>query len=59
MERVELRATGDPVVGAAFREVPFLTAPVTSLFAPRIAKAVLFGPVRATPQEPPLRREGN
>ncbi|PKV88883.1 NAD(P)/FAD-dependent oxidoreductase [Streptomyces sp. TLI_146] len=57
LERVQLRATGDPVVGAAFREVLFLTAPVTSLFAPRIAKAVLFGPVRPAPQEPPLRRE--
>ncbi|MFF1476458.1 FAD-dependent oxidoreductase [Streptomyces sp. NPDC058301] len=55
--RVEAHAPGDPVVGEVFRDVLYLSAPVSALFAPRIAKAVLFGPVRPTPQEPPLHRE--
>ncbi|MFC0845183.1 FAD-dependent oxidoreductase [Streptomyces noboritoensis] len=58
LARVEARAPGDPAVGRVFRDVLYLTAPVTALFAPRIARAVLFGPVRPTPQEPPVRREG-
>lgn len=56
--RVEARAPGDPAVGRVFRDVLYLTHPVSALFAPRIAKAVLFGSVRPTPQEPPMRREG-
>ncbi|MER7952234.1 FAD-dependent monooxygenase [Streptomyces sp. NPDC096079] len=55
--RVQERAAGDPLVGAAFREVFSLTAPLTALFAPPVAKAVLFGPVAPTPAEPPLRQE--
>ncbi|GAA0628256.1 FAD-dependent monooxygenase [Streptomyces crystallinus] len=55
--RVEARAPGDPAVGRVFRDVLYLSAPVSALFAPRIAKAVLFGPVRPTPQEPPMRPE--
>ncbi|WP_369374955.1 FAD-dependent oxidoreductase [Streptomyces sp. cg36] len=56
--RVEARAPGDPEVSRAFRDVLYLVRPVTSLFAPRIARAVLFGPVRPAPSEPPARREG-
>ncbi|MBD0747761.1 NAD(P)/FAD-dependent oxidoreductase [Streptomyces sp. CBMA152] len=55
--RVEARATGDPVISKVFRDVVYLNAPISALFAPRIAKAVLFGPVKPTPQEPPMRRE--
>ncbi|WP_236242086.1 NAD(P)/FAD-dependent oxidoreductase [Streptomyces sp. CC228A] len=57
MARVQQRVGGDPVVGTAFRAVLNLSAPVTSLFAPRVARAVLFGPVLPTPQQPPLRRD--
>ncbi|MFE5597240.1 NAD(P)/FAD-dependent oxidoreductase [Streptomyces sp. NPDC056549] len=55
--RVTERAPGDPVVGAPFREALTLTAPLTVLFAPPVARAVLFGPVAETPAEPPLRRD--
>ncbi|MFD3532405.1 NAD(P)/FAD-dependent oxidoreductase [Streptomyces sp. NPDC058664] len=55
--RVQARAAGDPVVGAPFRAALHLTAPLTSLFAPAVARAVLFGPVAETPAEPPLRRD--
>ncbi|WP_414166881.1 NAD(P)/FAD-dependent oxidoreductase [Streptoverticillium reticulum] len=57
LHRVEQRATGNPVVGAAFRRVLSLSAPATSLFAPSVARAVLFGPVPWTPPEPPLEPE--
>lgn len=56
--RVVDRAPGDPVVGAAFRAACALTAPVSGLFAPRVARAVLFGRPLPTPPEPPLRPEG-
>ncbi|MGW2205386.1 FAD-dependent oxidoreductase [Streptomyces sp. NPDC001774] len=56
MRRLQQRYGGDPVVGAAFRSVLTLTAPMTSLFAPPVARAVLFGPVPRTPAEPPMRR---
>ena len=58
LRRVQERAAGDPVVGAPFRAALTLTAPLTALFAPRVARAVLFGPVRETPAGPPLRRHG-
>ncbi|MBA4864646.1 FAD-dependent monooxygenase [Streptomyces sp. PSKA54] len=57
LRRVQERYAGDPVVGQAFRSVLSLTAPVTALFAPNVARAVLFGPVPATPAEPPMARE--
>ncbi|MFE7549687.1 NAD(P)/FAD-dependent oxidoreductase [Streptomyces gardneri] len=57
MGRVQQRAAGDPVVGAAFREALHLTAPMTGLFAPAVARAVLFGPVAESPAGPPLRRD--
>ncbi|MEX0168366.1 FAD-dependent oxidoreductase [Streptomyces sp. LMG1-1-1.1] len=57
LRRVQERAAGDPVVGAPFRAALTLTAPLTALFAPAVARAVLFGPVRETPAEPPLRRD--
>ncbi|MER7112020.1 FAD-dependent oxidoreductase [Streptomyces sp. NPDC000229] len=59
LQRVQDRYTGDPVVGRAFRSVLALVNPVTVLFAPRIARAVLFEPVPPTPAEPPLRREAD
>ncbi|KOX19603.1 MULTISPECIES: FAD-dependent oxidoreductase [unclassified Streptomyces] len=55
--RVQQRAAGDPAVGAAFRSVFSLTAPLTSLFAPSVARAVLFGPPVESPDGPPLRRD--
>ncbi|WP_137991079.1 FAD-dependent oxidoreductase [Streptomyces vilmorinianum] len=55
--RLQQRYGGDPVVGAAFRSVLTLNAPMTSLFAPAVARAVLFGPIPQTPDEPPMRRE--
>ncbi|MEV4949052.1 FAD-dependent monooxygenase [Streptomyces sp. NPDC053755] len=58
LRRLQQRYGGDPVVGRAFRSVLTLTAPMTSLFAPAVARSVLFGPVPWTPPEPPLRREG-
>ncbi|WP_175408794.1 NAD(P)/FAD-dependent oxidoreductase [Streptomyces sp. TRM64462] len=57
LARVQVRAAGDPVVGTAFRGVLSLVKPVESLFAPRVARRVLFGPVRPTPDRPPLWRE--
>ncbi|WP_422070549.1 NAD(P)/FAD-dependent oxidoreductase [Streptomyces orinoci] len=55
--RVQRRSCGDPRVGAAFRKVLALSAPTTSLFAPAIARAVLFGPEPPAPAEPPARLE--
>ncbi|WP_326810166.1 FAD-dependent monooxygenase [Streptomyces scopuliridis] len=55
--RVVDRAPGDPVVGAAFRAACALTAPVSGLFAPRVARAVLFGPPLPAPADPPRRPE--
>ncbi|MDV5143760.1 FAD-dependent monooxygenase [Streptomyces sp. SBC-4] len=57
LRRVQERAAGDPGVDAPFRAALALTAPLTSLFAPAVAKAVLFGPVPETPAGPPLRRD--
>ncbi|MDI3418685.1 FAD-dependent monooxygenase [Streptomyces sp. B-S-A12] len=56
--RVLERYASDPVVGDAFRSVLTLTAPLTSLFAPRVAGRVLFGAVGAALVEPPREREG-
>ncbi|MFJ7146977.1 FAD-dependent oxidoreductase [Streptomyces sp. NPDC100445] len=57
LSRVQDRYPGDPVVGAAFRSVLGLSAPLTALFAPSVARAVLFGPAVPTPTEPPMTRE--
>ncbi|MGJ5895272.1 FAD-dependent oxidoreductase [Streptomyces niveiscabiei] len=57
LRRVTERSPGDPVVGAAFRSVLTLSAPVTALFAPAVAKAVLLGPPAPTPDGPPETRE--
>ncbi|MFJ9154044.1 FAD-dependent oxidoreductase [Streptomyces sp. NPDC102270] len=53
LSRVQERAPGDPVVGRAFRAVVTLSEPVTALFAPPVARAVLFRPPAPTPTEPP------
>ncbi len=57
LSRVQERAPGDPVVGRAFRAVLTLSEPVTALFAPTVARAVLFGPPAPTPTEPPAAPE--
>jgi 2-polyprenyl-6-methoxyphenol hydroxylase-like FAD-dependent oxidoreductase len=57
--RVQERAPGDPVVGQAFRAVLTLSAPVTALFAPPVARAVLFRPPAPTPTEPPTAPEAS
>lgn len=59
LKRVQERAPGDPVVGAAFRSALSLAEPLSALFAPPVLRAVLFGPVRPAPAEPPLRREAD
>ncbi|MEU8764733.1 FAD-dependent monooxygenase [Streptomyces sp. NPDC048659] len=57
LRRVQERVAGDPVVGTPFREALTLTAPLTVLFRPSVARAVLFRPAPDTPQGPPLLRE--
>nr|WP_203615181.1 monooxygenase [Streptomyces sp. SID13726] len=57
MSRVQERAPGDPVVGRAFRAVLTLSEPVSALFAPAVARAVLFGPPAQSPAEPPATQE--
>ncbi|MBB4902203.1 hypothetical protein FHS37_006295 [Streptomyces griseostramineus] len=57
LRRVLERYPGDPVVGTAFRSVLGLCAPVTSLFAPSVARAVLLRPPMPTPAEPPTSPE--
>jgi hypothetical protein len=57
LRRVQERAPGDAVVGGTFRAVLHLAAPVTALFAPAVARAVLFRPPAPTPAEPPERPE--
>ncbi|MCE7079637.1 FAD-dependent oxidoreductase [Streptomyces sp. ST2-7A] len=59
LARVQRRAGGDPVVGAAFRSVLALMAPSRALFTPRVLRAVLLGPDPAVPDRPPLRREAD
>ncbi|MFJ3583185.1 FAD-dependent oxidoreductase [Streptomyces sp. NPDC090127] len=56
LSRVQQRSAGGRLVGAAFRSVLTLSAPMTALFAPPVARAVLFGPVPESPAEPPMRR---
>lgn len=57
LARVQRRAAADPLVGAAFRSALSLASPLTSLFAPRIARAVLFGRPPGSPSDPPWWRE--
>ncbi|GHG41692.1 FAD-dependent oxidoreductase [Streptomyces hydrogenans] len=57
LARIQERAAGDPAVGAPFRSVLTLTAPLTSLFAPSMVRAALFSPVPDTPAAPPLRKD--
>ncbi|MDK1475824.1 FAD-dependent monooxygenase [Streptomyces sp. 549] len=57
LARVQQRSAGDPVVGAAFRSALSLSAPLSVLFTPRVARAVLFGPAPSTPSAPPMWRE--
>lgn len=53
LARVVRRAPGDPIVGGAFRAACALTAPSSALFAPPVLRAVLFGPPKSAPAEPP------
>ncbi len=57
LRRVQERVPGDPLVGRAFRSVVSLREPLGALFAPAVARAVLFGPVKDTPAGPPMARE--
>ncbi|MFE3828653.1 FAD-dependent oxidoreductase [Streptomyces sp. NPDC059092] len=57
LQRAQACYPGDPVVGRAFRAVLTLSAPVTALFAPSVARAVLFRPPPTTPAEPPATPE--
>ncbi|MFJ8693258.1 FAD-dependent oxidoreductase [Streptomyces roseolilacinus] len=57
MARLQRRVGSDPVVGSVFRPVLSLTKPLTALFAPRVARAVLFGPEPESLRRPPLWRE--
>ncbi|MFJ7046583.1 FAD-dependent oxidoreductase [Streptomyces sp. NPDC101112] len=57
LRRVQERTPGDPVVGRAFRSALTLREPLSALFAPKVARAVLFGPALPTPEEPPLTRD--
>ncbi|MFI6874764.1 FAD-dependent oxidoreductase [Streptomyces sp. NPDC050400] len=57
LQRVMERYLADPLVGSAFRAVLDLCAPVTSLFAPSVVRAVLFRPLTPTPTEPPTAPE--
>jgi flavin-dependent dehydrogenase len=56
LARVQRRAAGDPLVGTAFRSVLSLQSPPAALFAPRVLRALLFGPEPATPAGPVWRR---
>ncbi|WP_156724952.1 NAD(P)/FAD-dependent oxidoreductase [Streptomyces apocyni] len=58
LRRVQERYPGDPELGRVFRSVLTLTKPLTALFAPAVARTVLFSPPGQTPVEPPLTREG-
>ncbi|MER5885004.1 FAD-dependent monooxygenase [Streptomyces sp. NPDC001941] len=54
--RVQERYMGDPELGAVFRSVVALNAPLTALFRPPVLRSVLR-PVPPTPGEPPMVRE--
>ncbi|WP_228975830.1 FAD-dependent monooxygenase [Streptomyces sp. DH12] len=56
MRRVVARAPRVPEVGRAFRSVVMLTEPAAALFAPAVARAVLFGAAPEGPRQPPLWR---
>lgn len=57
LQRIQERSPGDPVVSRAFRSVLTLTRPVTALFTPKLAQAILLGQVSPTPAEPPMTQE--
>ncbi|WP_227025087.1 FAD-dependent oxidoreductase [Streptomyces tsukubensis] len=57
LRRLQQRVPGNPTLGAAYRDVLALNAPLTTLFAPRNAADVLFTRVPATPEHPPLTRD--
>lgn len=57
LRRVQERYPNDPVVGRAFRAVLTLSAPVTALFTPPVARAVLFDAPRPALTEPPVTPE--
>ncbi|WP_264349381.1 NAD(P)/FAD-dependent oxidoreductase [Streptomyces milbemycinicus] len=56
--RLAERATHDPVVGAAFRDVTCLAAPPSRLLAPAVALRTVLLPRRPGPASIPLRVEG-
>ncbi|MFE7412870.1 FAD-dependent oxidoreductase [Streptomyces laurentii] len=56
MRRVQDLTPTHPAVGAAFRAAVALTGPLSGLFAPSVARAVLFAPVPEMLTEPPMYR---
>ncbi|WP_405746410.1 FAD-dependent monooxygenase [Streptomyces sp. NBC_01525] len=57
LDRLAARAAVDPVVGAAFRDVFCLTAPLPRLFSPRIAARTVLLPRRPALTAPPTVAE--
>ncbi|URN18383.1 MULTISPECIES: NAD(P)/FAD-dependent oxidoreductase [Streptomyces] len=57
LARVQRRSGHVPEVGAVFRPVLSLTRPLTALFAPRVVRAVLFGPEPRVLDQPPSWRK--
>lgn len=53
LDRVQAHGATNPLVGSAFRAVLSLTAPVGALFAPRVARTVLFTPLPPGTPRPP------
>ncbi|QKV91105.1 FAD-binding protein [Streptomyces sp. NA02950] len=56
--RLVARATIDPVVGAAFRDITHLAAPPSRLLSPAVALRTVLLPRRGGLPTPPLRVEG-
>ncbi|NYI05627.1 NAD(P)/FAD-dependent oxidoreductase [Allostreptomyces psammosilenae] len=54
LTRLVAHAAVDRVVGAAFRDVAYLTAPPTRLFSPAVALRTVFLPYRPASSTPPL-----
>lgn len=57
MGRLAARYPGNPTIGQAFRDVLSLVSPMTALYTPKVARAVLFGPPALGPVEAPMTRE--
>lgn len=58
LSRMVARSATDPVVGAAFRDVSFLTAPISHLVSPRVALRTVLLPRRPGLPAPPTGEDG-